>query len=679
MSRWHKDSCHIPNVCLIKGVPRCQACGNSALDASETSSTSRLTSPIPDSLLSDITDLGLSWPSCVPWRRDGPIKQGDHDGRINELPRDLLYEEAPCVAGTATNSLSFLYGRRLGPDEFRLICLDAVADDNSPIHLTLETYAFNDCPEYETVSYTWASENGDMRTSEPVYIGIYWDMLPQTKNCASLLRYLRPSRGLRLVWIDAICINQQDSREKESQVIKMGDFYRHCSRVVVWLGGDIVDVHSEHHRPRYRFHEIHDKTVEHLLDQILARRYFNRIWVIQELILSPRSIFPIFNMEFFADRSTPSRLALMNQEWAWRGPWLQYIHTGEFLEGTDLFQTLGKTWASKATDPRDKIFGVIGLHNDNKTASLAPDYSLSVYEVYVGTFAYLLANLRHFEVLLNAAGTERQVSLPSWMPDLQQSNWLVKGRLHPSNEEIESVRSNTARVGTQTGNIMIISSDSSYFDYNWKDLNYDDMDDSPSVWHDDIFFNSSDASVSMELVHVMKLNSVPVFRYSLTDSDLRGYSIRTASCELLLCIGDTSFYRMIGTEPNHLFLSELKGRKGSLLFILREAHRTGYYNLVTCCFCYELFLISQDEPSEQSVRAPFQSGKKADKVYLTRFWKSLHASMMSFRLVLSDDIEGKSRRRPSQLMILILHKTTKRLSQESFQAGRGHTKRFFSS
>lgn len=65
--------------------------------------------------------------------------------------------------------------------------------------MELETYRHDACPEYETTSYAWSGEDGDSTLSYPIYIGKYWDVPFQTKNCWFMLQYLRPGRGIRIV------------------------------------------------------------------------------------------------------------------------------------------------------------------------------------------------------------------------------------------------------------------------------------------------------------------------------------------------------------------------------------------------------------------------------------------------------------------------------------------------
>lgn len=53
------------------------------------------------------------------------------------------------------------YTSSLEQDQFRLISLPAVEAYDDPVHVTLEVFHLRSCPEYETVSYTWAGEDGD--------------------------------------------------------------------------------------------------------------------------------------------------------------------------------------------------------------------------------------------------------------------------------------------------------------------------------------------------------------------------------------------------------------------------------------------------------------------------------------------------------------------------------------
>ena len=64
--------------------------------------------------------------------------------------------------------------------------------------------------------------------------GIY--QFQATVNLESALRQLRHETEARTLWVDAICINQQDDSEKGHQVRQMDQVYKRCSRVCIWLG-----------------------------------------------------------------------------------------------------------------------------------------------------------------------------------------------------------------------------------------------------------------------------------------------------------------------------------------------------------------------------------------------------------------------------------------------------------
>jgi len=93
----------------------------------------------------------LSWPSSVSYtniQRDRTESAGDADNQAEEAVQDGSPDSQ--LEHTSTP----IYRRELGPSEFRLLCLTAREEHDSPMHFELETHP-DDChPEYETVSYT---------------------------------------------------------------------------------------------------------------------------------------------------------------------------------------------------------------------------------------------------------------------------------------------------------------------------------------------------------------------------------------------------------------------------------------------------------------------------------------------------------------------------------------------
>ena len=203
---------------------------------------------------------------------------------------------------------------------------------------------------YEALSYTWKTgleRKDDDTTGAQKTIECNGFTVPVGANLDAALRRLRrrrPDSSSRVIWADAICINQQDDAERSHQVASMGDIFRNAHRVVVWLGIDadaedvpdaverissrafagvcsVVDTWSEamqhpgptgsdssrkpvldRHRPVYRINGVnHDLSGEEgplsmesetwsTVLQLYETRWFHRLWVVQELALAKRAV-----------------------------------------------------------------------------------------------------------------------------------------------------------------------------------------------------------------------------------------------------------------------------------------------------------------------------------------------------------------------------------------------------
>jgi len=89
--------------------------------------------------------------------------------------------------------------------------------------------------QYEALSYVWGTSQGSVQiTCQGRSIAI-------TPNCASALRYLRRTRQPRALWVDAVCIDQNNILERNDQVWLMGGIYKKAQRVYIWLGEEFSD------------------------------------------------------------------------------------------------------------------------------------------------------------------------------------------------------------------------------------------------------------------------------------------------------------------------------------------------------------------------------------------------------------------------------------------------------
>jgi hypothetical protein len=91
--------------------------------------------------------------------------------------------------------------------------------------------SMNDYPSYEALSYAWGDIGPD-----PEYIILEGQQILVRPNLSTALRGLQYESVSRIMWIDALCINQDDDKEKGDQVARMGEIYRRAKRVVISLG-----------------------------------------------------------------------------------------------------------------------------------------------------------------------------------------------------------------------------------------------------------------------------------------------------------------------------------------------------------------------------------------------------------------------------------------------------------
>lgn len=159
-------------------------------------------------------------------------------------------------------------------DEIRLLCLRH-GTLGGIITGDLETVRIQESRYYDAISYTWADEHGDTTKCCSLRIGSSDALLPITRSCDSVLRQVR--KHTSRVWIDAVCINQDDIQERGQQVDLMPLIYKGASRTFAYVGetandSDIVlrNLSEGVWTPPY------------LLDSFFARPYFWRVWVVQD-------------------------------------------------------------------------------------------------------------------------------------------------------------------------------------------------------------------------------------------------------------------------------------------------------------------------------------------------------------------------------------------------------------
>jgi hypothetical protein len=243
---------------------------------------------------------------------------GETFGHLNPPPPHhsvLWFSQHPSLVDFEYSSVSYLqilkmpgfkYEKSLSFGEFRLLRL--LKGDQDPIRCELFESKLappEQIQDYAALSYTWGSE------STPCDIIINGIETEVTINVYLALQDLRFQEKDRLLWIDALSINQRDEKEKSHQVQQMGSIFGQAERVIIWLGQATYETnyfmkyaqqleketmkHAPDNRENLdrqwtdcwlrRVQNLRDNQQEMLingLQSLLRRDWFKRVWILQE-------------------------------------------------------------------------------------------------------------------------------------------------------------------------------------------------------------------------------------------------------------------------------------------------------------------------------------------------------------------------------------------------------------
>jgi hypothetical protein len=162
-------------------------------------------------------------------------------------------------------------------ENIRLIRLLPAETEEAEIRVELLEYSLaasrRSRHSYEALSYVW----GDVHPPQSIFIGD--DHLVVTPNLYAALVQLRDAHFPRIIWIDAVCINQADTDEKEDQIQSMAKIYGMAKRVIVWLGQAADGSDEALEAIRTAGIELAQPFDKRAVDCLLQRTWFKRIWV----------------------------------------------------------------------------------------------------------------------------------------------------------------------------------------------------------------------------------------------------------------------------------------------------------------------------------------------------------------------------------------------------------------
>ncbi|KAF1810925.1 HET-domain-containing protein, partial [Eremomyces bilateralis CBS 781.70] len=252
----------------------------------------------------------------------------------------------------------FRYDALSQEKSFRLLKLLPSSDTSSPIICTMSEQRIDDSiKKYTALSYTW----GNIQDKKEIILNGRPALVTQNLHMAlQQIRHMPGMLGAILqplsLWIDALCINQQDKNEKAVQIGYMHQIFANAQWVVAWLGpegdesGAIMDVINQGNSI-----DVGSIPAPALLS-FLSRSWWTRAWVLQECMAASAASF----MWLVCGSSSTA-----------------FIH-----QGIPLFDIIKLSSKLEATDSRDKIFALLGLVDGQTKSQIRPDYTLSPCEIF---------------------------------------------------------------------------------------------------------------------------------------------------------------------------------------------------------------------------------------------------------------------------------------------------------
>lgn len=348
--------------------------------------------------------------------------------------------------------------RPLHEGEIRLVDFGAQGRDSALVHVQIDSRT-----RYVAVSYCWGAEN----CLHPFSVNGQCLILTSSLHRVFIELQRRGYRGK--VWADAVCIDQSNDEEKSVQIPLMGKIYRNAYEVFAWLGQgrpdqrlksglimDLCDLLSGI-APSKSFVDVikatgplphQDDTVWNELAEMLMSTWFDRLWTLQEAILSGHLTLGYgsitINWRYVFELQKVLYSVNFDSFWDIRGlttgrglidP-LTRIHNLEYcrrrfrLQKLRLSDLFGEARGKKATMARDKVYALYSLTSPEFRHSVPIDLGASTQRVFIRAAKALIKQDPEGLIPLSYAENEPKLpGLPSWVfdPTTPNAPWRLGG------------------------------------------------------------------------------------------------------------------------------------------------------------------------------------------------------------------------------------------------------------
>ncbi|KAJ9608523.1 hypothetical protein H2200_007511 [Cladophialophora chaetospira] len=346
---------------------------------------------------------------------------------LEKYPNKESYQEQAVTVGDSS-STGFPYSP-LAEGQIRLLrFLDKDLSDDATLQFELFHAKLSQRPQYVALSYSWGQSH-EPRGVDIVVSGCSHEV---TRNLVDALHKLREN-NISTVWVDAICINQQDAIEKSREVTRMFAIYRTAQMVVIWLGldtapekdmGDLSSAIEDIERPASRLQHTPSSTDLSALDRLLMQPYWLRVWIIQETAAAKQArifwgsyIFDLRSLETLLRDKPGSGNDHPLHDLARRV--LSVRAACRAQQKPRLMDILAMTASSSTSVLRDKVYGLLGLASDWTDFVQEPNYTKEVSENHLclEMTSNHIAWYSSADIIFLRSTNRYQAELPSWCPD----------------------------------------------------------------------------------------------------------------------------------------------------------------------------------------------------------------------------------------------------------------------
>ena len=318
------------------------------------------------------------------------------------------------------------------PRNFRTLLIEPGAP-RTRIRGSLHESRPGDGVKYLALSYVWGSPQ------IVAYVMVEGRYSLVTANLHAALQRLRSEQQPLRIWIDQICINQQDQEERSQQIMLMHEIFSKSDQVCIWLGKDTQPYekgflfilkllgHTDYLNAPLDddlVGKVVDFTNSQDVDEILPslstlyeNRWFSRSWTFQEAVCNPdTAIFVSFAgitlscqgitleilisfTQLLMSNDTMKLLLPLSHESYRAIRQLMVLNQHISNPGQTLLQLAHSTRDRSATDPRDRLYSLIGIAASNDQQAFTPNHGHSPTRVYADFASSVIQESNRLQIL----------------------------------------------------------------------------------------------------------------------------------------------------------------------------------------------------------------------------------------------------------------------------------------